>query len=243
MTDKILVLKIKKEALQMSSIAVIMDKFKDLGIPLDLVYVLAALSLLYISTRVIKATVGHLIAIILIYYMLTYVQTVTKEDLVSFNEDMDYKLNVLGSPSYFHFDTNLINLFYSIYSWRTRNANNFDLAVKAVNNILRIESDSEKILQRCVDNYEIAYDQSRTVLNLIHGFVYNLDGQPILVKKLENVLSRLNELLERHLQTIQMNCEKQEKAKPTKDIHSRFIEDALGPKPFDGNKMSQFDFY
>jgi hypothetical protein len=57
------------------------------------------------------------------------------------------------------------------------------------------------------------------------------------------VIIRLQELLERHLTAIQKNCEIIENGKKSIDVNSRFIEDAHGPKPYDGASMGQFDYY
>ena len=162
---------------------------------------------------------------------------------MSFNSTMDYRIDMLGNPSHFHLDTNLINLFFSIYGWRKLNPSDFENAVKAANNVLRLREDSEKTLQRCVDDYEVAYSQSKLCLNYVHSFIYSI-REPLLVKKLKNVLARLQQLLERNLVTIQKHCEEMELAKPRRDVDSRFIEDADGPKPFDPyTAETSFDIY
>jgi hypothetical protein len=211
-------------------------------LPKNLVYFIIGLVVLFTSTRLIKAGPSHIFSLMLGYLIIVKLREKEKEGNLSFNEKMDYRNELLSAPSHFHLDANLINLFYSIFGWREKNANNFDHAVAAVNNILKIESDTEKDLERCVDNYEIAFDQSKIALNMIHGFVYTLD-HPLLIKKLKKVLVRLQQLLERHLQNIRDNCEITEEKKATRDVNSRFIEDSQGPKPFDGDKMSQFDYY
>ena len=122
------------------------------------------------------------------------------------------------------------------------NENNFDLAIAAVNVVLQLENDTEKALQRCVDNYEVAYDKYKAAMNYIHTFSYNLEGQPQLISKLKIVLQKLHELLQKHLNKIQANCQVVEDAKPTRDVNSRFIEDAHGPKPFDPS-AGTFDYY
>lgn len=205
-------------------------------------YVLVGMAMLYISTRLMKAGTSHIFALLACYFIVQWMQQQDTTSVDSFNGEMDYRLDMLGSPSLFHRDTDLINLFYSIYGWREWNANNFDLAIKAVNNVLQVESDSEKPLVRCFDNYDVAYDQAKIALNMIHGFIYSI-SEPILVQKLKKVLSRLNQLLQRHLVNIQQNCMKLEDAKDTIDVNSRFLEDANGPKPYDGATMSQFDYY
>lgn len=205
-------------------------------------YILIGLSVLFISTRLIKAGSSHIFTIIVAYFIVSKLQQHENQSALNFNEEMDYRLEILGAPSHFHMDPNIINLFFNIFGWRKKNPYNFDHAIKAVNNILQIEQDTEKPLKRCVDNYDIAYDQKNIAMNLMHGFVYNID-HPLLVKKLKKVLVRLQELLERHLITIQKNCDVLESKKDSIDVNSRFIQDAFGPKPYDENSMTPFDYY
>jgi hypothetical protein len=208
----------------------------------DFTHVLIVLGIIWISTRVMRVGLGHIFALLAAYLIIDALRKRERESSLSFNQEMDYRLDMLGAPSHFHTDINIVNLFYSIYGWRERNAYNFDHAIKATNNVLQIEFESGLKLQRCVDNYEVAQDQRNIALNMMHGFIYSLD-HPLLVTKLKRVLQRLQELLEKHMVIIQKHCEKFENDKDGVDIHSRFIEDAHGPKPYDGSKMSQFDYY
>lgn len=211
-------------------------------LPSDFIYVVIGLAIVYVSTRVLNAGTGHIFALILGYFLITHLKDIEKKEYITYNQETDYRLELLGAPSHFHLDINLINLFFSIIEWRKKNANNFDNAIKAVNNILKVREDSEKPLLRCVDNYEIAVDQSKIAMNMIHGLVYSID-HPILSKKLKKVLFRLQQLLERHIVAIEKNCQITESKKKTIDVNSRFIEDSNGPSAYDGARMSQFDYY
>lgn len=211
-------------------------------VPSNFVHVAIALTILFVSTRLVKAGTSHIFALLAAYLIIRNLRQQEQESLSTFNQEMDYRLDMLGTPSHFYRDTDIINLFYNIYGWRSRNENNFALAVKAVNNVLVIEADSEKPLYRCVDNYEVAYDQAKIALNMIHGFVYVI-SEPLVVAKLKKVLGRLKQLLERHLSNIRRNCEKLESEKPSIDVNSRFVEDAYGPKPYDEAVDTQFDYY
>ena len=201
-------------------------------LPSNFAYVIIGLTVLFISTRIIKAGPAHIFALLLGGVIITHIQQKSATEVMSFNAEMDYRNGLLGSPSHFYLDSNLINLFYSIFTWRQLNEKNFDNAVEAANNVLHLREDTENQLERCVDNYEIAYEQSKLCMNYVHTFVYAVQ-QPLLIKKLKAVLARLQQLLERNLVAIQRNCENLELAKPKRDINSRFIEDALGPKPYD----------
>lgn len=209
----------------------------------NFVYVSVAIVTLFVSTRLLNAGPAHIFALLLGGFIITHLQAKLGADTLSFNAEMDYRIDMLGSPSHFHLDTNMINLFYGIYGWRKLNASSYENAIKAANNVLRLREDAEKDLIRCVDNYEIAYEQSRICLNLVHSFVYVI-SQPLLVKKLKATLGRLQQLLERNLHMIKQRCNEVELSKPKRDINSRFVEDTEGPKAYDPyTSDTPFDYY
>ena len=212
------------------------------AVPITYVYIVITLALFYISTRLLKAKSAHIFALILAYFIISRIQEKQSSSTGTYFEEIDYKLELLGAPDHLHHDANFINLFYEIYAWRQWNAYNYDNAIKAVNNVLTIEQDISVGLQRPVDNYELATTQSKLALNLIHGFIYNIDN-PLLVTKLKNILMRLQTLLERHLAKMRDMCGEQEEKKSSIDVNSRFIDDAHGPKAFDAFAQSMFDFY
>jgi hypothetical protein len=211
------------------------------NIPNNFIYLVIFIVVMYTSTILLKTRTSHMIALIVSYYIVSSLDQKSRMELSNFNKEIDSKYNVIGKPKNFYLDANLILLYYSIYKWRNLNPNNYDESVKACNNVLQIQLDSDKGLIRCVDNYEIALEQSKLALNYIHGFVYNIDN-PILVKKLKDVLKRLQQLLARHLFVIRNNCQQIENNKSSIDVNSRFIQDSDGPKAYD-EYVSNFDLY
>jgi hypothetical protein len=165
-----------------------------------------------------------------------------KQDSNDFFIQVEARWKSLGSPSHLYNDVNLVNLFYNIMPWRKMNAYNFDQAVIAVNNVLKLENETFNMTEFCVDNYDVAMEQVSLAMNLVHGFILSME-EPLLVQKLKNVLKRLRTLLERHLDVIRNNCKVQEKNKGQPNIYSRFIQDGKGVKPFDEKRLSPFDFY
>jgi hypothetical protein len=149
-----------------------------------------------------------------------------------FVDEMKIKLDALGSPSHFYMDTNLILLFYDILPWRTRNPNNFDVAIDAVNNVLILETETQKLSEFCVEHYEVAMDQRKLALNNIYGIIYELEHFRLVRNKLRAVLQRLMVLLERHMDTIRERCATiEQQREPT--VLTRYIEDAKGVKAND----------
>ena len=140
-------------------------------IPVNFTYVLVALAILVVSTKVLNANPSHIFALLVTAFVVMQMMKRNTTEVVDLNQEMDYRNQLLGTPEFFYLDANIINLFFNIFAWREFNPNNFDLAIIAVNNVLRVEIDSEKGLQRGVDNYEVAVDYSNDALNLIHGFI------------------------------------------------------------------------
>jgi len=209
------------------------------NIPNNFVYIVIIASIFYIFTQVIQARTSHIFSLIVTFFIIKTLREKSTTEYENFNTDIDYRYELIGLPSNFYMDVNLINLYFSIYKWKNFNPHNYNESIRAVNNVLQIEKHSQK-LSRCVDNYEIAYDQSKNALNMLHGFIYNIE-QPQLVAKLKKVLHRLQELLARHLSNIRKNCDTIEKNKPKINVDSRFVQDHDGPKAHD--QYSQFDFY
>lgn len=200
----------------------------------NFVYVVVCLSVVYFSTTILKATTSHIFAVVVCYLLLSRLKQGNEDENLKFNKDIDDKLSVIGNPKFFYLDVNLINLYFSIYKWKSFNPHSFNESIKASSNVLRFKA--EKVA-RCVDKYEIALEQSKIALNMLHSFVYSIDNR-LLIEKLKKVLVRLQQLLARHLQDISTEC----KSDLTVDIHTRYIEDSDGPKGFDAS-ATPFDFF
>ena len=209
-------------------------------LPPNFQFAIIVLIVFYVCTKMMNIGPGYIFAFLVSSLIIYTLQNQEKKEFTDINEEIDFRNNILKSPSHFYLDTNLINLFYSVYRWRSKNPNNFDLAIKAANNVLQIENDSEKPLLQCASQYSVAVEQSQLAMNFMHGFIYNID-QPLLVNKLKRTLVRLQELLERHIKNIQNNCESVNKYEI--NVNTKYIEDADGPKPYDKYGTSQFNVY
>lgn len=203
-------------------------------VPNKFIYLIIGLLVLYISTRIIKANISHIFALIVGFFIISRLDQQSSNDVLTFNQVIDTRYKTIGMPTNFYIDANLINLYFSIYKWKNLNPHNYTESIKAVNNVLSIELENKT--KNCANNYEIAFEQSKIALNMMHGFIYNID-KPLLVEKLKKILSRLQQLLARHLKIIKDDCEKDQKI----DINTKFIQDINQPKPFD--KYTNFDFY
>lgn len=209
-------------------------------LPQNYMYAIILLFSLYISTRVIQAKTSHVFGVLLSLLIIYKINNINKSEANDFNNEIDFKYKLIGYPSHFYLDANLINLYFSIYKWKNLNPHNYNESIESVNNILKIEYESRN-LDKCVSTYEIALEQSKNALNMIHGFIYNISHKQ-LVEKLNNVLKRLQQLLTRHLEVIRINCKEIEKNTKI-NVNSRFIQDHDGPKANDLSASTQFDLF
>jgi hypothetical protein len=208
--------------------------------PADFMQVIVVIVIFFLSTRLLNAGPSHIFGLLLAWLVVKNLRQTDNSENVSLNDTWDQRNVVIGSPSNFYIEPNLIDLFFILHTWKPKNPINFDRAVKAVNIVLQTEIDSDKPLRECVSNYEVAVDQSRDALNLVHGFIYSVD-QPILIEKLQKILSRLQQLLERHLKKIKENCDK--KSATETNVHTRYTDDAGAPGPIDPRMDPHFDLF
>ncbi|KAJ3348380.1 hypothetical protein GGF32_006244 [Allomyces javanicus] len=204
-------------------------------------YALVALISVFMFTRVFAIGQGHILAFVTTVLVVYLIQQHETTESFSFNSSMEAKLTALGSPSHFHVDSDLINLFHDLQPWRALNPYNYDQAIAAVNNVLRIEVESAGMTTHCIDNYQVAQDMVKLAMNLVHGFVYAMDHH-LVIEKLERVLIRLQDLLAGHLHQILTTCNANERIKGT-DIHSKYVQDESTAKAYDPDHTTPFDLF
>lgn len=204
-------------------------------------YTIIVLVSLFTFTRVFRIGSGHILAVIVSALIVWYVFNRSQSEQFGFLSSMEEKLNALGNPSHFHHDADLINLFFSIRNWRNLNPDNFDQAVTATNNVLRLVEESRFLRKQCIDSYHVAKDLAQLSLNLVHGFIYNIEHQE-LVTKLENVLERLQFLLGGQLNLMLERCMDHEKRKGI-NVDSKFVIDSDNFKANDPMDHPTFDIF
>src|SRR6476659_2226402 len=71
------------------------------SLPPNFRYIIIALFVVFVSTRLIKAGPSHIFALITIYISLQRLSTDEDANNMSFNQEMDYRLGIIGYPSQF----------------------------------------------------------------------------------------------------------------------------------------------
>lgn len=173
---------------------------------------------------------SHVLLLAALYFLSQRLYRDRTQNL-TFIDTMKRKWQDLGTPSQFYLDPNFIVLFHDILEWRSLNPSNFDTAIRGVNNILLLAEESKMLRYNCVNNYQVAMDHRKLVLNSVYGLRYTLGYQGIYQNKLRSVVHRLMVLLERHVDLIRKNC------KRISDTHTdsktRYIIDAKTVKAYD----------
>ncbi len=204
-------------------------------------YIVAAIGVFYMCTRVLKIGTGHIFALLITSALLWNARANDTSSKAHKYKQIEGQIRSIGGPQHFYVDSNAVDLFYDYLGWRKLNPDNYDRCVEAVDNILRILLDTEKPLVRCVDHYHIAADLGSVALNMMHGFVYVID-EPVLIAKLNKALSRLEGLISKYLRQMRRNCAALERAKGRRDVNWSFIHGPNVPHPFDASE-STFNFY
>src|SRR5215203_4369901 len=92
----------------------------------------------YLCTRVFNIRVGHILALLLSVIILYKIQNDQTNETMDFNTMMEFQLQAIGNPSHFHYDTDIVRLFYNLLPWRKLNPNNYDTAIEAINSVLKL---------------------------------------------------------------------------------------------------------
>lgn len=202
--------------------------------------ILVVLVIVFISTRIIKATAAHVFALIACIYVVSRIQEKTTSEREAFFEDLDYRLAQIGSPPHFYMDVNVINFFYDIYLWRAMNPGNYDAAIAAFDQILAIEENSEERAKAkdtssiCARSYNQARSAATLVMNMLHGMIYNV-AKPIETKALTPMLERAMRLVWKHLAHIRDNCEQSRNGDV--NVDTVFIDEPGAPDPWNMNNL------
>ena len=187
--------------------------------------IVVVIVILFASTRVFSISLSHIFALILSIYCISQLNNDDDQKKTAY-DDLDYRNEQIGSPSNFYMDANFINYFYNIFMWRALNSDNFDTAIAAVNNILKIEKDSE--ISNDIQEYDIAYQMAKLAVTMIHGIVYSFKV-PKETENLDISLVKLQKLLLKHLEIIKTNYENNN---DLVNVNTKYIDDISLPDPF-----------
>jgi hypothetical protein len=190
--------------------------------------------------------VKHILMLFMVILVILYRNDKNISKNIGSNRELELKLKLLSNkqPLYFHYDPDMINLFFSIKDYRKYNTDSYEKALKTTDNVLHIRADIEKGITNTVRSFEIAQMMSSRSLNYMQSFIISLPVVKVLHNKHYAVLERHQILLKRNLDYIYEKCKE---TTLDIDITTKFITDYNGEKPYNPNmyksNYSQFEVY
>ena len=112
------------------------------------VFVILGLVVLYLFTTVINASIGHLLAVIIVIIIVLSMIDVKNDTITDFNRDLQNKLEGLSDNpediDHMHLDADLINLFNDVkIDFHEYHDKSYDQALQSANALLRIRAQTE----------------------------------------------------------------------------------------------------
>lgn len=171
--------------------------------------VIFLLFLLFISTRIVHISLGHILTFMIAVLLFWYINFQETSKQFNSNEELDSKLKVIGNPSHFYYDVNLIEFFYSIRYLQKRRPDDYAQLVGVTNTILKIEKELNNLTEQYVEEYEIALEKAKIAMNILHGFVFDLNNPYEVEDHIAN-LTRYQQLIQRHLEEMKKICQRRQ---------------------------------
>jgi hypothetical protein len=176
----------------------------------------------------------HILTLAVVIILVLYRNDKIISKSIGTNRELELKLKLLSNeePLYFHYDPDMINLFFSVKDYRKFNKDSYEKAIKTTDNVLHIRSDIEKGIKNNVRSFEIAQMMASRSLNYMQSFIISLPVVKVLHDKHYAVLNRHHILLKRNLDYMYKKCKD---ATVDIDITTKFITDYNGEKPYNPN--------
>lgn len=207
-------------------------------------YLIVFVAVMFVVTRLIQPTLLQIIALIaamiVIYYRMDKRHSTTSN---AYNE-IEYRLKTLyPKPENFHMDSDIINLYYNMRSYRQYHSDGYDQSLVAVDNMLKLISEVEAGAFHCKENLDIIREQLNKALNHFHAIIFKVPQQAFLIRKHQRAMNALHVILRRHVDDVVRRCTMYYKERGM-DIDFHPITNN-GPRPDDTQQedMSGFNFY
>lgn len=240
--SRLMQLRTQYEKRQIEGINNFIRNIEPLNLFIYFIFVQVIVLLFGIIPIQLNHTIGLFLGMLFIYI---YEQNRQSYSIQKFSE-LEIKMEkIQPKPKYFWVDANIIELVYNIKEYYTYNPKAFTEMVNAIDNIFKIELDTEKVaLDRCKANSDIAIDQYNLALNNLHSILYTLPTTSIstfISDKLIDAQKKLQLYLQRHLDNIAHTCNVELDYKGL-DISSRYVETDQ-PIGIDITKNNRFHIY
>jgi hypothetical protein len=190
----------------------------------NILYYLFIFIFIFLFFNRIKITINHIFSLIIFVIILNYLLNHNLNDQQNYynkknkqinflnkylfnnqkelNYNLDNKLYSKKYLSYFYIDPILVDFLYSIKELVNYNSQNYGQVLLNCNNILTIRNDTKLGLENIEQNYQNANFEKKKALNSLESIIISLPMNNIFDKKLENAVSILQEILDKHLNYI-----------------------------------------
>lgn len=200
------------------------------------IYLSIIVFIIYIVSKIIKPSMYNIIGLIFGIIIVYYLNDKNKTTLGYLNEQIETRmLSLRPKPSYFHLDTDIIDIFYNTRDFRKYHREGYDNALMCTDNLLSIVYSVKLGVNDCFRNYDIAREQYEKAMNHYQSIIHHLPTQKVLLDKYQTSMNILQLLLRRHIDDIYKNCEE---TQVEKGINNRTeLRYNTGPKANDTDKL------
>lgn len=189
----------------------------------------------------IKNFIALCISLLIIYIINERNDNLYVDDM----KDLELKLlSIYPQPKYFHHDSGIINIIYSIKELRNRSEKIFDELVEELDSFLETEElFYNESLKNKQDLYDILKGKRKKILNILHSFVHNIDSGDKMTKENLNVsLDSLHYILNIHIKNMASDINTiVERSETT--TSSRIVDEEGYEEPYDPMDDSNYVFY
>lgn len=171
-------------------------------------YVALIVLVLYVF-QFIPLTLTHLGAIGLAMLIIFYFNMKDKRKYETKMNDLYFKLHLISpKPTYFYMDSDIIELIDDIKEYREYNLVSWSHMIYSLDNFLEIVHDFEIGVKDKGDNLDIMKHQKQLAVDHLQAILFKLPVSRPIEYKLERAIYYMNLILQRHIDNIMHEIEK-----------------------------------
>ena len=183
--------------------------------------------------------IALVVAVLIIYYVNDKDHTTGANYITTMRNKLASK--ELTDTKYFYLDSELVDLVYDIKEYRLYNPFVYRKLVGIIDSFLNLVSDMEKDTTRMGELFQIAEQKKYSALNALHSMIHSIPRTPTTTVKYQHALTRLETLLNNHLDTIYQYTVYSYGKKPI-NIETKFIY-KNHPKAVNESIDNHYDYY
>ncbi len=187
----------------------------------------------------INTILGIIVSLMLVYYINDKQITTGSNFIANMSEALSGQY--LKHTNYFHIDSELVQFMQNIKEYHKYNPFIYRKIVKTIDSFLNIVSDMEKDTVGMGELYQVANDKKHLAMNALHSMIHSIPYSESSNIKYQNALTRLEVLLNKHIDTIYQYMVYSYGKKPI-NTETKFIY-KNHPTPFNGGTDHNYDYF